>query len=228
MKKKVLATLAALTLVSSVGFASPLTDYSAGKTAIDLNLRSSDVKDNEYSLDKKSNLDWGVTTGLGNKLAIQYNGYNAKSKDTVYTSNAYETNRMNCELKIQEFNVLYKLDRNVSVYTGLVTMKASSLENDNVGGVDIPYPYSSNTKKKMQFGLVGSTKLADKTSAYASVGVASDYTNWKIGVSQEIAPNLELNVDYRRLQAKKMTYDNGGGVADITVKGIGYGITYKF
>jgi hypothetical protein len=37
--------LIALLAISSVGFASPLTNYSAGKTAIDLNFRSSDVKD---------------------------------------------------------------------------------------------------------------------------------------------------------------------------------------
>ncbi len=206
---------------------SPLTDYSAGKTAIDLNFRNSDVKDGDISLEKKFNLDWGVTTGLGHKFAIQFNGYNAKSKDTVYTRNVYETNRMRSELEIREFNILYKLNRNISGYAGLVTLKGYCIENDNVGGVDIPYHYASNTKNKIQFGLVGSTKIADKTSAYAAVGVASDYTNWKIGLAQEIAPNLELNVDYRRCRAQKINFGDDD-VSDMTAKGFGYGITYKF
>ena len=233
MKKKILVTLAVLSIGASVGYASPLTDYSVGKTTIDLMVRNTDseVTDREgpISLGRKSNLDFGITTGLGNRLAIQYSNYNAKAKDAVFYSSASETDRMNGKLKTQEFNIMYKVDKNISAYTGLVTIKGSLIENDRDNGtnIDTTYPYSSGTKKKMQFGLVGSTKLGEKTSAYAQVGVASDYTNWKIGVSQEIAPNLDFNIDYRRLKVKKLSYE-AGDASDVTVKGLGYGVTYKF
>lgn len=221
MKKKVsLAITVATMLSANIGFAAPLTDYSAGKTAIDLTFRNSDVNDKgpsyDISLNKKSNLDWGITTGLGNQFAIQYNGYNAKTKDTTISSITG-----NGELKTQEFNVLYQIDKNVSAYTGIVRSKWSI--NDST-----PSSSSTDTKSKLQFGLIGSTKIADKTTAYASFAVASDYTNWKIGLSQEIAPNLDFNVDYRRLQVKKLTGNDFTDQVDITAKGVGFGVTYKF
>jgi len=230
-KTAILAITAATMLTASIGFTAPLTDYSAGKTSIDLTWRNSDIHgkapDGDTSLDKKYNLDWGITTGLGNNFAIQYNGYNAKSKDTVEYSNAFETESMNIKLKTQELNVLYKLDKNISVYAGLVRLKATVNQNEEVSGVNTSSSFSSDNKNKLQIGLVGSTKIADKTTAYASVGVASDFTNWKVGLAQEIAPNVEFNVDYRRLKAKKIGIDNVGD-ADITAKGVGFGVTCKF
>ena len=223
-----------ISMLKTVGFASPLNDYSAGKTSIDLTWRQSDVKttdsEDEVSFGKKSNLDWGVTTGLGNNFAIQYNGYNAKSKDAISWSNVDETGIAHVDLKTQELNVLYKLNNNLSVYTGLVRFKAS--ENANISYNDgSPSEFESNTtkaKNKIQFGVIGSTKLAEKTTAYAQVGVASNFTNWKVGVSQEIAPNVEFNVDYRRLKAKKLDFGIGDGEFDVSAKGIGFGITCKF
>ncbi|MBP2660131.1 MAG: hypothetical protein H6Q69_3163 [Firmicutes bacterium] len=221
MKKKVLATFAALSVVTSVGFASPLTDYSAGKTAIDLNFRNSDINVTGGGVspdyDKKYNLDWGITTGLGNKFAIQYNGYNAKSKDTTFISSIEST-----KVKTQEFNVLYQLNKNVSVYAGSIKVKGSVTDVGN------STTYTADDKSKIQFGLVGSTKIAEKTTAYASLAVASDITNWKIGVSQEIAPNLEFNLDYRNMKVKDVEFVSGGNSYDVKSKGLGYGVTYKF
>jgi opacity protein-like surface antigen len=126
--------------------------------------------------------------------------------------------------------VLYKLNKNVSVYTGIVRLKAE--ENANVsytdGSPSETESYSTKTKNKIQFGVIGSTKLAEKTTAYAQVGVASNFTNWKVGVSQEIAPNVEFNVDYRRLKAKKLDFGGDDGNFDATSKGVGFGVTYKF
>lgn len=221
-KSTVLAMVAATMLTTSVGFAAPLNDYSTGKTSIDLTFRQSDVNakgpDFSDSLDKKGNLDFGITTGLGNNFALQYNGYNAKSKVTALPDGDGGTYNEQGTLKLQELNVLYKLDKNVSAFAGLVKVKGEvSADGDSI---------SSNSKNKVQFGLIGSTKLADKTTAYAQVGFASDYTNWKVGVSQEIAPNLEFNVDYRRINAKKLNFADTD--IDVTTKGIGVGVTYKF
>ncbi len=224
MKKTAIFAIATATmLTTSIGFAAPLNDYSTGKTSIDLTWRQSDINakssGSDDSLDKKGNLDFGITTGLGNNFAIQYNYYNAKSKETNLPDGFGGTYKQDGSLKTQELNVLYKIDKNLSAYTGIARVKGN-VNSDGNG-------FSSDAKNKLQFGLVGSTKIADKTTAYASIGVASDYTNWKVGVSQEIAPNLELNVDYRRLQAKKLNF-NGVGDADITAKGLGVGVSYKF
>lgn len=223
-KTAILAMAAATMLTTSVGFAAPLSDYSTGKTSVDLTWRQSDVtvKGPDYSdsLGKKGNMEFGITSGLGNNLAIQYNGFNAKSKNTALDDGAGGTYDAQGTLKVQEFNVLYKLDKNVSAFAGLVKVKGEI--------TDTGITTTSNSKNKVQFGLIGSTKLAEKTTAYAQVGVASDFTNWKVGVSQEIAPNLELNVDYHRIQAKKLSFNGGLGDVDVTAKGLGVGISYKF
>lgn len=220
MKRKVMITAAAVaTMICSGVSAAPLTDYSVGKTAIDMVVRSSDINidgaDVSPSYDKKTNLDWGITTGVGSKFAVQYNGYNAKSKTTTFIDSVEKA-----EVKAQEFNVLYQIDPNLSVYAGSIKVKGSVTEVEDGYTVGIP------SKSKAQFGLIGSTKIADKTTAYASFAVASDITNWKIGVSQEIAPNLEFNIDYRSLKVKDVVVT--GESFDVTSKGIGYGITYKF
>lgn len=220
MKRKVMITAAAVaTMICSGVSAAPLTDYSVGKTAIDMVVRSSDINIDgatvSPSYDKKTNLDWGITTGLGSKFAVQYNGYNAKSKTTTFIDSVEKA-----EVKTQEFNVLYQIDPNFSVYAGSIKVKGSVSEVEE--GYTVGFP----SKSKAQFGLIGSTKIADKTTAYASFAVASDITNWKIGVSQEIAPNLEFNIDYRSLKVKDVVVT--GDSYDVTSKGIGYGITYKF
>ena len=210
-------------LTTSIGFAAPLNDYSAGKTSVDLTWRVSDIDAKgdfgNDSFDKKGNLDFGITTGLGNNFALQYTNSNAKSKNTSLVD-AGGPFTAKGTLKMQEFNVLYKVDKNLSVYTGIASIKGKV---DSDGG-----SFSNSSKNKVQFGLIGSTKLAEKTTAYAQVGFASNLTNWKVGVSQEIAPNLELNVDYRRTQAKKLDFGTGIGDVDMTAKGLGVGVTYKF
>lgn len=237
-KTAIVVMLMGIMSTANVVFAAPLADYSAGKTAIDLSWRSSDVKTSgtddagswETSFGKKYNLDWGITTGIGNNFAVQYNGYNAKSKDAVSWSDANETGISHLKLKTQEFNVLYKLNKNVSVYTGLVRLKGQ--ENANItytdGSPSESESYTTNSKNKIQFGIIGSTKLAEKTTAYAQVGVASNFTNWKIGVSQELTPNFEFNVDYRGLKAKKLEFVSEGEQFEATSKGFGFGVTCKF
>lgn len=225
MKKTAIFAMAAATMLTTgVGFASPLNDYSAGKTSVDLTSRQSSIDATSQSatdsLSKKGNMEFGITTGLGGNFAFQYTNANNKSKDTNLPDGAGGTYRENGSLKTQEFNVLYKLDKNVSAYVGMVNLKGTI--NDEGSGT------SSSSKNKMQFGLIGSTKLTDKTTAYAQVGFASSFDTWKVGISQEIAPNVEFNIDYRRTQAKKMNFDNGLGDVDMTNKGIGVGVSYKF
>jgi len=227
-KAAILAMTTAAIVTASVGLASPLTDYSKGKTAVDLTWRqaSVDAKSQYFddSLNKKGNMEFAFTEGLGNKFAMQYTYSDAKSKETAFTNPLPESGTYTYNedggLRTQEFNILYKIDKHLSVYTGVVRVKG----NINSDG----YAFTSEAKNKMQFGLIGSTKLAAETTAYAQLGVASDYTKWKLGVAQEIAPNLELNVDYARVQAKKMNFNGELGNVDITTKGIGIGVSYKF
>ena len=63
MKKTVILTMTAATmLTTSVGFAAPLNDYSAGKTSIDMTWRQSSLDANSQStndaLSKKGNMEF--------------------------------------------------------------------------------------------------------------------------------------------------------------------------
>jgi len=221
MKKTIsLAIAAATMLAASIGFAAPLNDYSAGKTAVDITFREDDVAYKgpgyDVSFDKKNNVEWGITTGLGNNFAIQYIGYDTKTKNTYVAD--FGTSGKG-ELKTSEYNLLYKIDEHVAAYAGIVQSKWT-ISGDSFDSS------STDNKSKVQFGVIGSTKIADKTTAYASFAVASDVTNWKLGVSQEIAPNVAINLDYRYLKVKNLTGNDFSDKVDVTEKGLGLGVTY--
>ena len=217
MKKKVLAFLAATSLMTSLSMAAPQTDYSPGKTTIDLTMRNTKEKYTGGTYDKKNNIDWGVTTGLGNDWAIQYRQFNPKSKWTTFNDRS-GTILVKNQLKTREINVLRKVTDNVSVYAGIMGVQ---------GVLDyVSYPtLKSSSKNKLQLGLVGSTKIADKLIGYASVGAGKDLTAWQIGAAYEVAPNMDFNVDYRQIKAK-MNFR--GFEPDGEAKGLGFGISYKF
>ena len=223
MKKKILAFLAATSLMTSVAMAAPMTDYSQGKTAIDLTMRNTEGKAIGNTYKEKYNLDWGVTTGLGNDWAIQYRQFNPKSKSTSYSDvddfgNPF-TGSAKAQLKTSEINVLRKVTDNVSIYAGVMRTKAEFEDT-------LDSPFSSNSKNKWQLGLVGSTQIADKLTGYASVGAGKDLTSWQIGVAYEVAPNVDFNVDYRQIKVDNLKFV--GEDFDVKAKGLGFGVTYKF
>lgn len=216
--------MAVLVLTASSGFAAPLTDYSLGKTAIDLTVRRNDVgvkgPDYDLSFKKKYNMEWGATVGLGSNFAFQYSGFNADSKDITHQGVTGHG-----KLRGHEFNVLYQLAKtdkaSVSAFLGAATNKWSiTTAGDGTS--------STKNKTRFQIGALGTVNLSSKTMAYTSIGLGSKLVNWKIGVSQQVAKNLELNLDYRYYKAKDLTGNDFSDEVDVTNKGIGLGLTFKF
>lgn len=229
MKKKVLATLAALSVVTSVGFASPLNDFSQGKVAVDISARpSNDLKVSdiygEDTFDGKTSWDYGLTVGLGNNFAFQYKNYNPKSKDY----DLYGITTANGRLDTQEFNILYKLDKNFTVFTGMNQAKS-------IYGIHGIGDFTGDTKTNWQIGVTGQTALGDKVTGYATISAGGDTNAYKIGASYAIDKNIDFDVFYGENKYKKVkfnpTFADALGLpndADYTVKGLGYGVTYKF
>lgn len=205
--KKVLILAVALLFVSGVCAASPLTDYSQGKAAIDITFNpNQDLKVGSESYDgKSSNLDGSFTIGVGNRFAVQY-----RQLDSEAVSN---------KLNVQEFNVLYKVNKHVSAYTGFAKTYYSVFAND---GMELKGPNNNH----WQVGLIGSAPIYDKTTAYGIVSAGRDLRSWEVGVSYALAKNMELNVLYRDYKAENLSW--GGSSADARVKGLGYGLTFKF
>lgn len=246
MTTKVLMVFLGIMLISGIGFASPLTDYSAGKVAIDLDWRNTEV-DGNYSCDeppwwainmsqlnlgKSYSLDGGVTVGLGNKFAFQYNSFRPSGTGRSHADMNFAglnwladvTSRT--ELSTQQFNILYKMDDNISVFTGVFHGKI-----DFDGYFDPPgmHFYGIAERNIWQLGLVGSTKLGDKTTLYGTVGVGKDLTNWTAGLSYAVASHTEVNLSYRKLKVKDFDFfGNGIHSMDGEASGLGLGVTHKF
>ena len=234
--KKILGILVCLMMLTTVALASPLMDYSSGKASIDLTLRNTENSGpqvnavgtfvNGLSYPKKSNLDAAVTFGLGNNFAFEYRNFEPTSKNfSLYNVgglpgvNVYQ----NLKLATNEFNVLYKVDKNVAAFAGYMTTKATWSASANSPLITFPHgPTLSDSQNLYQIGVVGSSVIAPKTTLWGSVAVGNhSLTNWEVGVGYEFATNLEFNVNYREIKANVQNND-------FKTNGLGYGITLKF
>lgn len=244
MKKIILVTLFLFAL-SSVAFASPLTDYSKGNWALDLNYRvnnsydaSADVTGTDFStgkqkLDGKNNLELGLTFSLGNNLALQYRQANPKG-DWSYTDtyeNEYSRSvGVEAKTRVEEYNVLYKVNKNLSAFTGYVNAKPSASLSAIDGEENIGVSLTGHNKNIWQVGLMGTVPIKDKLTAYGIAAVGNDYHNLEAGVGYQITKDLDFNVNYRILKVEKMDVANYDGytlTTDTKVKGWGFGLTQK-
>ncbi len=231
--KKACLTILCLFVFSAVGFASPLTDYSQGKVAVDLAVRpSSNLDIAGGDLDgSNSNFDGGLTFGLGNKFAFQWATQNSKSKDysgTVTYGLNTATGSIHTDLNANQFNVLYQLDKNVSAFVGYTQAKNDVVANGTINGVAINGTAGGKTVNGWQVGLQGSTPLSDKVTGYGIVGVGSKINSFEAGISYAFAPNTELNVFYKNTKYKDLEFDAAPGKYDVQVDGLGVGVTFKF
>ena len=136
------------------------------------------------------------------------------------------------KLDTQEFNILYKLDKNFTIFTGISQAKSKWSVNGLGAGFD--GNYTGKTKSNWQLGVTGQAPLGDKFTGYATISAGQDISAYKIGVSYAIDNNLDFDVFYGENKYDKVKYNStvatiyGDTDADYTIKGIGYGITYKF
>lgn len=239
MKKKVLLTLAAAMAVTSVAFASPITNYEKGSLAIDLNTSISpklelSVNGMSESDDSKERLGAGISYGLGNKFALQYKYLDNKTKEYLvdeYIGSFYENMTLNARLTGHELNVLYQINPNVSAFAGWTRSTAKVTVTENYGPTpgyitDSASVSDERSKNGYQVGLVGQTKLADKLTGWASVSAGNRVNAYEIGVGYDVAQNTELNLFYREVKYKDFNYDDTK--LDVKAKGLGAGVTFKF
>lgn len=222
MKRWILTVILVLGLTSS-GFASPLMDYSKGAGSLDISLKPNQdisVEQNGHDAEfdgKSSNLGLGITYGLGNDWALQYRFNNA---DTKVKHDPQRDDSI--DFRVHEFNVLHKVGKNVSAFAGAVRTKSTSHNSNWADKADDQTGY--------QLGLIGVAGLGPKTNAYGIVSAGNDIRRYEVGVSYGFAKNLEVNVAYEYAK-----YEDGGshffhGVMDedYVVKGLKYGLVYKF
>ncbi|QDR79994.1 outer membrane beta-barrel protein [Sporomusa termitida] len=215
--KKISAILAAAMTITSVSFASPLTDYTQGKAAIDLN-------PNINSDSTKDNVSGGITYGVGNKFALQYKYADNKNKNYLRMtppSNAH------AQLSAYEMNVLYQINPNVSAYAGWAgeTAKINLLYYAGPDLGNIIYR-ERGSQSSFHLGLIGQTKFTENLTGWASAGAGSHIIGYEVGLGYSIAKNAECNVIYR--YNKYQGFNLSDGKIDVKIEGVGAGITLTF
>lgn len=231
--KKGCLTVVLLLLFSSIGFASPLMDYSQGKGAIDLSLRPSNNLDfGDGSLDgNNSNFDGGITFGLGNKFAFQWLNQNSKSKTysgTISDGVDTATGSVYTKLTANQFNLLYKLDKNFATFAGFTQAKNDLTVNGTFNGSAFSGTAGGKTINGWQLGFVGSFPMGENFTGYGTVGFGNKIENFEVGVSYAMAKNTELNLFYKSVKYKDLEFEDADGKYDLKVDGLGAGITFKF
>lgn len=160
--------------------ASPLDNFSQGKTAVDINCKL-------YNFEGTGGHEFSWSTGLGNNWAVNYRqtGYDAAP------------GAIDMRVKNQEFNILHKCQDNIQVYAGY-----SATQGLCQGG------HSGRTAKNvMQLGAIVEKKISNRTVLYAIVGGGQNVTNVEIGVSYLLRPGWELNATYRHFTVEKVGVD---------------------
>lgn len=209
------------------------------------------------NFDGSANIDAGVTIGLGNNWAVQYRQYNPQGaiKPLEICHTFYDFVHVDAlinstlKIKSQEFNLMRKLGPKVSAFVGVVNTNAgldTSVKGEAWTRYEMGGEFKGNAELRSQdrntvhLGLVGVANIAKNLDGYGVVSVGSDYRNWEAGIAYNFNKNWQLNVSYRDTKFENFqlasgsvaTYDyDATGTAkinDVTVKGWGFGLTYKF
>jgi opacity protein-like surface antigen len=286
MKKITLIALFIFAL-TSVASAAPLMDFEKGKVAIDYTFRPSldfsatgNVKgyigdigpwginesfsiSGSHNFDGDSNLELGLTFGIGNRWALQYRQYNPtgniwspswsfggeSDEPTIAktsTDSGYIALNFDGKIRSDEYNLLYSFNKNWAGFVGAVRYKggiaasANGSIGDWSGGLSIPELWSED-KDVFHVGIVGSYKIAKKTNLWGLASFGDDYRNWEAGLSYDLGKDLQFNVSYRDTKFDGLKFagahitapagyesSHAAVTTDVTVKGWGFGLTYKF
>lgn len=177
MKKLILLITVALLMATGVGQASPLADFSPGRTAVDIMWEPCTFRgDNAFA--------GGVTVGLGNNWAI---GFRQLNYDTGKPDGDWRT-------RSQEINLIHKFTDTFQVYAGYSRTTGAGLN----GSPDLA------TKKVAQVGAIISRRLGDRTVLYGILGGGNNVTNIEFGLSYQVSPAVELTTTYRHLTVEKV------------------------
>ena len=206
MKKKSLVLAAAVAAcVSSVAFATPQTQWTQGEAQLDLGAWQVKAEFADMTSDSKWNFDGGLTYGLTDRWALQYEYYGMKTKANDEMDPGMDSNS-------QEVNLIYSLNKNFALFGGWNRIK-NSVGN---GEADI-------TNNAAQFGLIAKAPLAHNFDIYGKAAVGTQKTSyWEAGLGYTISKDLDINAGYRSLNTK-LTDDN-----NITYKGFIAGLSYRF
>lgn len=212
--KKICFLATCIALISTTALAAPQTDIKKGETSVDIGVISlkEHFFDETYPL--KSNIDVGITTGVSDRYALQYKYHGLTSGEDSFK--AHE------DVKTQELNVLYKLNKNTDVFVGV----------NKFSGYDVSPGYLSGkilfeTKTRVQYGITSKIPLGKSVEAWGTVAAGSDLLSCELGVSKALSKNTDLNLYYRYTENNDILFAHVIPF-DFESNGFGLGVTMKF
>ncbi len=258
-------------------YASPAVSFEKGMVQLDISgwntegnyskldqyqkeLPSRALSDSEHSYTNSTkfnndswNLSGGVTYGLSDKWALQYQYAKMSAESSLPYDQSYFS-RENLSGKEQlngyshELNALYSINNYAAVYGGIKRIH-TSLKFKNISGgygsiPDLGGSYLGQTNNIIHMGLTGRYPLSEKSNIYGKIGFgAQDTTEAELGMSSQVSSDLDINVGYRYLK----TQGNNGAVIfsdddysqniisparnagrDVTFRGFTLGLSYRF
>ena len=222
MKKRPLLLAVVAATVTSAAFATPQTQWQEGQWQVDLGAWNTEAsadanklvgEGGDFTTDNKWNFTGGVTYGLNDRWAVQYNYYGLKTdaKDGIGTDG-----------NAQEVNALYSINKNFAAYAGYNRIKNKvTADGDNL----------SQTNNVAQIGIIGKAPITDKLDVYGKAAIGTQNTTiWEAGLGYGITPDLDVNVGYRYVNTKLTDKCDFGALddANISYKGIIAGLSYRF
>lgn len=215
--KRTLALAACFVLaLSTTVSAGPQTDFSKGKTSVDLTVMSpflkSQVHGGPTEWDRKTGLEGRITTGLGDKLGVQYN-----YSDSPGSKNGWDNN-----LKTHELNLLYKIDKHFYAVAGV---------NRLSGYVGVPGRGQLDVKADNHYevGIGYITKFNDKLTGWAMVAGGNGNQTLEAGLAYPLSDNADINIfgRYKKFYDVKVE-SYGDQNFRMTNTAVGLGVTFRF
>lgn len=217
-----LLTLAAgLFLTTNIVSASPTTEFEKGVVSVEIgSTLDSKVsgRGNKLSADVVGEFGFKatVTAGLNDHLAVQLKHGMFKSEESKF-----ENMKTYAKAEPSDFNLLYKINPNLTFITGYEYTKIS------YGNY-----VSDASKSALHFGLTGTHKLNDKYTLFATLLGGKDVSLKEVGVSYKISKSTTFNVSYAEREVRNVdlklkqtiTYDSK---EKYTMKGISCLFAFK-
>jgi hypothetical protein len=208
VKKIILPALVSLAFASTALAATPPIDLNAGQAQIGYSYNNLQTNaDGMGDLGTYHGNGYQAAYGLSDKLALTGDYLSTTSKDfNLYNNGVYQGSVSGLNFDSTAVGLQYKLNNNIAVSTGDVKSQVTS-------------DYGSSSNSEIYGGIAYQQNLSKDVNGYASYLKSSNVQDWKAGLAYNLGSNTSLDVGYQ-------DYQNNG--ANISAKGMSYGVSHKF
>lgn len=194
--------LALAAAVSGSAYASPQTSFTKGQTEVNVGMWDASAHSNGYKSDGEWNFLGGLTYGINDRWAAQYQ----------YTG--LHTDHTNGNMN--EINALYSFHPQVAAFAGWNRISMKDFPERAFGS-------SETTNNIAQLGIVARQPINDVVDVYAKGAVGTESTSmWEAGLNLAVDKNVDLNAGYHYLNTR------GDDDHNVSYKGFMAGLSYRF